>query len=368
VSTVELGGRRRWALVAAGALVAWVLVAVVVGSGGGSEDDEGEPAPAAPTTTPATSTTAPPGEVVGLSPQEPSVADLPPGVHLVLLPGSGSPLDVDLATGTARELPFPAVVASQPDGLFTASDEGAQWRPFPFDEATAVPLAADGAVIPVPGEARAWVWSAGRATLVSLADGSEVARRSLPAAAEVVGAVPAGLVVVDGGDTFVLGVDGGTAGIDGEAIAVTGDAVVVRRCDGAGSSREGELDCAVVAVDVAVAEDTGSERRLRALDSAVRLRVDAVHPDGRPLVRVEAPGDDAAYGLLGVDGVTPVLPPGVAPTSGHADWTPDGELLVVRTADVLRVVDPFADGGPVEVGSFQLARAIEGLYLVGPPS
>jgi len=318
VRLVELGGgRRRWWLVAAGLVVVWIVAASLVGGAG---DDA-----ATPTTGPAASTSStalvlepvPGGPLLGA----------PSGLHLVAPSRTGTVRVLDLDSGSVTRVALDGTpLAVRGDGVVTRTLDGdVVWRPFPFEDDTAVLLQTGGGgavAFLASGDDLVWLAASERERTVMhlfrLEDGRLEASVELPPAALPVAAV-------------------------GTSLLVTGEA-------GGG---------------VLVAPD-GSTRAVGSVLAGVGTSswypVGATHPDGRLLVSLQVDGDAREeLVLLGPDGPAPVLPPDLAvlttPAFATTAWTPDGSLLLIAFAGRLRVVDPFAEGGPVEVGSFPFAVA-----------
>jgi hypothetical protein len=354
VRLVELGGgRRRWVLLAAGLVVAWIAAASLVGGRG---DDDATTS----TTSGTTPTTGAPAEVIEGAP----LLGAATGLHLVAPSGDGTARVVDLDSGAVTTVALDGTpVAVRGDGVLTRSAGGVAvlWRGFPFDDVTVVLLQTGGAAsddaFPVAGADLLWLTSgAGRrgpavASLFSLVDGELEAQVELPAGGVAVGAVGSSLLVADRDGGVLIAPDGSTTPLGcGETPPPLGAEVSLRS--------SGTLSCETVAVDPA----TGDLSVVPGTRTRSWRPVGAAHPDGRLLVSMQAdPGARDELVLLGAEGAAPVLSAELAamttPAFASTAWTPDGSLLLVAFAGRLHVVDPFAEGGPVEVRSFPFAVA-----------
>lgn len=348
ITRIELGGgpRRRWWPFVAGGIAAWVVLAAVVGSSGGDDDDAGglttsttterttttERRPRSPT-----STTSPVLEGAPFLGRETGWQLIVPNAG----PGPGRLIDLD--TGTVSEFEDSAVLDTKPGGALVQDENGrTAWAPFPFADATRVALHGVGihGAFLVEGEELAWLIDSDAsdetrtASLVSLVDGSAVGSVELPASSWVVDVLGDDLVVFTAGDTFLVGLDDRRELVDGETLgAVFGGRVLVHRCDG-------ELRCRTVAVRA-----DGHEVRL-----VIPVPLYGSHRAGeRSLLVLTTPGDRAYI----VDSNGEVVEVGGLHTypqgAWGSAWTPGDEFLLVPYVGEIRVIEPFADGGPVEL-------------------
>lgn len=361
VTRVSLGGgRRRWWPYVAVGVAAWIGAAIVIGSGGGDGDAAG---PTSTSTSSTTTTERPRRTTTTLA----SLAEQAPllgrrtGWQLVV-----DEQLLDLDTGEVRAWSNGFLLATRHDGVFASQSGAVTWRPFPFEDATAVEIAdPDVAAYPVAGD-HVWLVShdalgrTGLARWVSLADGSQAQAVELPPSSHAVGTAGRVLVLSAGGDGFALAPDGGVRRLDGAVEAVLGDEALVRRCDD-------EMRCRFVGVDPV----TGVERSRPELDGGDwYLAGSRASADGWTLGMQSDDGYVQRAVLVGPGGLRPAFPPELTARDylWAAAWTPDSEWLVVPFANRIYVVDPFADGGPVIVTDFPFRfDGRSQLAVVGPP-
>ena len=350
-TTVRLGGGRgRWWMVGAVIVAAGAVVAGNLGRGG--EPGAG-PASSSSSTAPTSTSLVEGAPLLGR----------PTGWHLVLPGGDGAPTTrvLDLDTGEVTTVRGPVVGPPRPDGVFTRGVDGVVvWRPFPFDRATVVELASADVVFSSPASDLAWLIGPAPlpARLVTLAGGSVEAAAvvrsiDLPPETTAIGATRHGLVVEGAGDAFVHRGAGFEELADGQPLGVLGaEEVLVQRCDAG-------LACEIVAVAVAVG--LGDERRVPGLETGVLDVVGPTHPDGRLVVAT-----GAGVVLVGSGPPQPVLPE-ASDLLALGAWSPDGALLFVPDVDAIRVVDPFAAGGPRELTSIRVRGVGSGQLAVVQP-
>ena len=357
VARVELGRpRRRWWPVAAAVVAAWVVVAVLVGGG------DPEPAAVEPTTTTddrSPSTTLPPARP---RPSTTTTAStILEGAPLVgratgwrLLAFSGSPgrsRVVDLDTGLSTAVELRALLGVGAGGVFVEGNGGVQWVADPLDDASVVDLGDSWQIVPVAGTDRAWLSvptpdrsSVSEVVLVRVTDGTELARLPVPPSGWVVGEAAGRLVLAGGGDTFVVDPAGAIEPLDGQPIAASGDHVYLSVCDD-------DLTCSTEAHDVR----TGGVTTIEGLGQAAWYGAASARPGGGFIAASQSPQGTEQSLLVLPTGTRPVLPDGLIGVAQYQSaWSPDGSLLFVPSRVGIHVIDPFADGGPVEVTRIDL--------------